>query len=133
MGKIKQWYRSIPIWLAIFLFAAVALIVCTLVSNKVVSTANHEWGQIGMKYVSFSTEPAEDGGLIYHSVTGGDGEVVAYAYNISTDAMTEEDAQKYGLYRSISQYAPAVTYSVGLLVAVLLVYLSKLKNRWLCY
>ena len=34
MGKIKAWYRSIPLWLAIFLFAAAALIVASLVSNK---------------------------------------------------------------------------------------------------
>ena len=128
MGKIKAWYRSIPIWLAIFLFAAAALIVCTLVSNRAVNTANHELAQIGMKYMSFSTGPAEDSGQIYHSATGEDGEVIAYAYNISMGAMTEEDAQKYGLYRSISQYAPAVIYSVGLLIAVLLVYFSKLKK-----
>ena len=41
MGKIKAWYRSIPLWLAIFLFAAAALIVASLVSNKVTSIANN--------------------------------------------------------------------------------------------
>ena len=136
MGKIKAWYRSIPIWLAIFLFAAAALIACTLVSNKVVNMAGNEMAQITMKYMDtiysteipedFHTETSKDNSLVYHSTTGDDGIVISH-YNIIL-ALTEEDAQKYGLYRGISQYAPAVTYSVGLLIAVLLVYFSKLKK-----
>lgn len=126
MGKIKAWYRSIPIWLTFFLVAGAALTVCTLVSNRVVNMAIHELGQIGMKYILLSSGPTEDTGLIYYPATGEDGTVVEY--NISMDAMTEEDARKYGLYQTASQYAPAVTYSVGLLAAVLLVYFSKLKK-----
>ena len=126
MGKIKTWYRSIPIWLTIFLFAAAAVIVCTLVSNRIVSMANRELGQIGMKYIFMSDDPTEDGGVTYHSVPGEEGMLVAY--DITMHLMTKEDAQKYELYQSISQYTPAVIYSVGLLVAVLLVYFTKLKK-----
>ena len=126
MGKIKTWYRSIPIWLTIFLFAAAAVIVCTLVSNRIVSMANRELGQIGMKYIFMSDDPTEDGGVTYHSVPGEEGMLVAY--DITMHLMTKEDAQKYELYQSISQYTPAVIYSVGLLAAVLLVYFSKLKK-----
>ena len=78
----------------------------------------------------FSVEPAEDGELVDYTVigevTGADGIVVEH--NIVAYTIPEEDARKYELYRSISQYAPAVTYSAGLLAAVLLVYFSKLKK-----
>ena len=128
MGKIKAWYRSIPIWLMFFLFAGAAVIVCTFISNRVVDMVNHELTQIVMNctdmLVSADLPPEDD--LIYHVVTGED-EVTIQYYSV-TALMTEEDAQKYGFYRSVSQYAPAVTYSVGLLAAVLFVYFSKLKK-----
>ena len=104
MGKIKAWYRSIPIWLMFFLFAGAAVIVCARISNRVVNTANQEVGQVWMKYVSFATftESEEHKVLIYHSALDENVEVVAYTYNLSTDVMTREDAQKYILCQIIS-------------------------------
>ena len=50
MGKIKTWYRSIPLWLAIFLFVAVAFILASFVSNKVTKTVNNASLQLCLKY-----------------------------------------------------------------------------------
>ena len=50
MGKIKAWYRSIPLWLAIFLFVAAAFILASFVSNKVTKTVNNASFQLCLKY-----------------------------------------------------------------------------------
>ena len=126
MGKIKAWYRSIPIWLTIFLFAGAALIVCTLISNRVVNWAGLELAKIKVKYIASPSEFPKDDGTTYFSVKGELAEVVWYHMTVYVE--NEEDALKFELYRSISRYTPAVTYSVGLLAAVLFVYFSKLKK-----
>ena len=111
-----------------FLFAGAALIVCTFVSNRVVDMVNHKLTQLVMNCTDMfvSTDPPPEGGQIYYAVTGDD--EVAIEYYSITALMTEEDAQTYRLYWSVSQYAPTAIYSVGLLAAVLLVYFSKLKK-----
>ena len=128
MGKIKAWYRSIPIWLTIFLFAGAALIVCTLFSNRVVSWANSATAEIMMKYMDgvFTVGDTEEDGLVYHAVTEEDGIIVKYV-DISK-LMNEKDTQRNELYQNVLRYAPAVIYSLGLLIAVLLVYFSKMKK-----
>ena len=97
MGKIKTWYRSIPIWLMFFLFAGAALIVCTFVSNRVVDMVNHKLTQLVMNCTDMfvSTDPPPEGGQIYYAVTGDD--EVAIEYYSITALMTEEDAQTYRL------------------------------------
>ncbi len=127
MGKIKAWYRSIPLWLAIFLFAAAALTVCSFVSDRVTEAAGKAVMQINLRYmvIDFDAEPAEDG-MTFHTVDGEEGEVVVYRVNL--DAMDTADARRYDFYRFVVRYGPIFIYSAGLFLATLLVYFTKLKK-----
>ena len=46
MGKVKAWYRSIPLRLAIFLFAVSAILSASVVSSVVSAAADRARDQI---------------------------------------------------------------------------------------
>ena len=118
MGKIKAWYRSIPLWLAIFLFAAAALIVASLVSNKVTSIANHANNQLWIKYAEFGSIQVDDGKA-----------TVYFAGGLSSpDNYSEDDFRLYKTNQFLVQYVPFFIYSISLLAAALLIYFTKLKK-----
>ena len=118
MGKIKAWYRSIPLWLAIFLFAATALIIASLVSNKVTNTVNNANHQLWIKYATFGSFQINDGMVTIESIEG-----LQNANNYS-----EDDLRLYKTYQFLLQYVPFFIYSISLLAAALLIYFTKLKK-----
>lgn len=126
MDKIKAWYRSIPLWLAIFLFAAAALIIASLASNNVTRAAKSKMSQINLDYIMISDQIPSDHQIVYESVQGGTGETIFYKVDI--DGMSEQDTRLYKICRFTIQYAPIFIYSISLLTAVLLLYFTKLKK-----
>ncbi len=126
MGKIKSWYRSIPLWLAIFLFAAAAIIIASIVSNRVTSAANLKIGEMELKYIFLMDDTDNSNEHTFYSVTGVQAEVVSYKMEI--EPVSEDDKLPYAIYRLTLRYAPILIYSVSLLAAVLLLYFTKLKK-----
>lgn len=130
MGKIKDrvksWYRSIPLWLAIFLLASAALITASLASNRVTSAAKAKMSQLNLQYIMIQDRTPGDSGIVYETVTGERGETLFYKVDI--DGMSPGDERLYRICRWVIQYAPVFLYSVSLLTAVLLLYFTKLKK-----
>ncbi len=128
MGKIKSWYRSIPLWLAIFLFAAAALIGSSFVSGKITSAAYSEMMKIGIKYMRIvADEEQNDDYSTYYSADKDGGEDIVF-YQMDYYGMTEDDSHRYDFYQLVAKWGPFVIYSAGLLAAALLFYFSKLKK-----
>lgn len=125
MGKIKKWYRSIPIWLALFLFIITALLVASFISNWVTARVYDLSMDITAKYitVNYNVTPDSDD-VIYN--TDGANEVVEYNFNY--DSYSDEDQRLYQTYTFIQRYVPPFLYSLFILGAVLLFYFTKLKT-----
>lgn len=124
MGKIKKWYRSIPIWLALFLFIIAALLIASFLSNKITARVNELSIGIWAKYVTVTRNvPQEYDDVIYH--VDGANEIVEYNFNY--DKYSAEDRRLSHAYSFIQQFAPPLLYSVTILAAVLLFYFTKLK------
>ena len=138
MGKIKTWYRSIPLWLAIFLFVAAAFILASFVSNKVTKTVNNASLQLCLKYpytgrIGSDFEVTDVGSiqndsnqtdLIYVTITDN----LNISELIGPAVFSEDDRRLYNAYQFILQYTPLFIYSFSLLMAVLLLYFTKLKK-----
>lgn len=126
MGKIKAWYRSIPLWLAIFLFAAAALVIASTVSNKVIGTVNRANIQLQLKYTvssEFDIEYSDDDNHRVYIVTDDNIQEV-----MSPNRYSDNDFRLYNTYQFILQYASVFIYFISLLAAALLFYFSKLKK-----
>lgn len=124
MGKIKKWYRSIPIWLALFLFIITALLIASFISSKITIVTNDLCAQIQAKYITYTSDfTQDDNDVIYN--TNGVGEVLTYDFNY--DTYSDGDRQLYQAYRFILRYTPPILYSVSILAAALLFYFTKLK------
>lgn len=125
MGKIKKWYRSIPIWLALFLFIIIALLAASLISNWVTAKVYDLSMDITAKYitVSYNVTPDSDD-VIYN--TDDKNEVVEYNFNYEN--YSDEDHRLYRIYTFIQRYLPPLMYSLFILGAVLLFYFTKLKT-----
>lgn len=128
MGKIKEWYRSIPIWLALFLFMIVALLAASFLSNKVTAVVNELSIGVQIKYITISTTSDatadEDSGIIYSSDSPIEGFIT---YDFNYDNYSDEDWMRFQTYRFVLQFAPLLIYSVCILAAVLLFYFTKLN------
>ncbi len=141
MGKIKKWYRSVPIWLAIFLYAAAALVGASYLSNRVTGAAYYDLTGITVAYILHSPAPevTAEGDTAYSydsydgsvsAVTGrivpGEGGVTTW---VSSPAkMSQEDAQRYEALQTLTRYSPFAIYSCLLLAAALIFYFTKLKQ-----
>ncbi len=126
MGKIKAWYRSIPLWLAIFLFAAAALVIASTVSNKVIGTVNRANIQLQLKYTvssKFDIEYSDDDNHRVYIITDDNIQEV-----MSPNRYSDNDFRLYNTYQFILQYASVFIYFISLLAAALLFYFSKLKK-----
>lgn len=126
MGKIKAWYRSIPLWLAIFLFAAAALVIASTISNKVIGTVNRANIQLQLKYVvssEFDIEYSDDDNHRVYIVTDDNIQEV-----MNPNRYSDNDFRLYNTYQFILQYASVFIYFISLLAAALLFYFSKLKK-----
>lgn len=129
MGKIKKWYRSIPIWLALFLFIIAALLASSFLSSKVIAAVNELSIGVQLKYIAIATTPNaavdEDNGVIYSGDSPSEGFVT---YDFNYDNYSQEDWRNLQTYRFILQFAPLFIYSICILAAVLLFYFTKLKT-----
>ena len=125
MDKIKKWYRSIPIWLALFLFIIAALLIASFLSNKITSTVYDLSMGITAKYITVNYDVTADGDDVIYN-TGDTAEIVEYSFNY--DQYTDEDWRLHKIYSFIQRFTPPFLYSVFILAAVLLFYFTKLKT-----
>ena len=125
MDKIKKWYRSIPIWLALFLFIIAALLIASFLSNKVTSTVFDLSMGITAKYITVNYDVMPDGDDVIYN-TGDTAEIVKYNFNY--DQYTDEDWRLHEIYSFIQRFTPPFLFSVFILAAVLLFYFTKLKT-----
>ena len=143
MDKIKKWYRSVPIWLAVFLYAAAALVGASYLSNRVTGAAYSGMTGLTVNYILRAPGPegevrVEDG-MTYYTYSGGTaasdigtisssegGGVTSWVATI--DRMSEADARRYEVLRQLTRYAPLAIYSALLLAAALAFYFTKLKK-----
>ena len=125
MGKIKKWYRSIPIWLALFLFLIGALLIASFITSKITLAANEMGFGVQVKYITVSRDFTQsDNDVIY----SGDGVDDLLQYDFNYNEYTEADWRLYQTSRFILRFASAFVYSVCILAAVLLFYYTKLKK-----
>lgn len=125
MDKIKKWYRSIPIWLALFLFIIIALLIASFISNKVITTVNELWFDVQAKYMTVNYSIPSAGDDIKYNIEGTD-QIVEYSFNY--DQYSEEDRLLYQTCGYIQRYFSALVYSITILAAVLVFYFTKLKK-----
>ena len=125
MDKIKKWYRSIPIWLALFLFIIAALLIASFLSNKITSTVYDLNMGITAKYITVNYDVTADGDDVIYN-TGDTAEIVEYSFNY--DQYTDDDWRLHKIYSFIQRITPLFLYSVTILAAVLLFYFTKLKT-----
>ena len=125
MDKIKKWYRSIPIWLALFLFIIAALLIASFLSNKITSTVFDLSVGITAKYITVNYDVMPDGDDVIYN-TGGTAEIVEYSFNY--DQYTDEDWRLHEICSFIQRFTPPFLFSVFILAAVLLFYFTKLKT-----
>ena len=124
MGKIKKWYRSIPIWLALFLLIIAALMIASFLSNNITNKVYDLSMGIAAKYitVNYEVEPGND--VIYNA--DGSNEIVEYNFNY--EKYSDEDQRLHKVYSFIQRFTPPFLYSMFILSAVLLFYFTKLKT-----
>lgn len=125
MNKIKKWYRSIPIWLAMFLFLISALLVASFITSRVTIEANERCFELQAKYIIVSRDITQSDNDVIYSGDGVD-EVLYYDFNY--DEYTESDWKLYQTYRFALRFASAFIYSICILATVLLFYYTKLKK-----
>lgn len=124
MDKIKKWYRSIPIWMALFLLLIAALLLASFFSNKITATV-FDWSMgIAAKYITVNYDVMPSDEIVYS--TDGSNEVVEYNFNY--DKYSGEDQRLHALCSFLQRFAPPFLYSVFILGAVLLFYFTKLKT-----
>lgn len=125
MDKIKKWYRSIPIWLALFLFIIAALLIASFLSNKITTTVYDLSMGITAKYITVNYDVMPDGDDVIYN-TGDTAEIVEYSFNY--DQYTDEDWRLHKIYSFIQRFTSPFLFSVFILAAVLLFYFTKLKT-----
>ncbi|MCD7920691.1 MAG: HAMP domain-containing histidine kinase [Clostridiales bacterium] len=123
MGKIKEWYRSIPIWATLFAVIVLALLSASVLSGAVTETVNEQYVILQSKYLTI-TSAEEDGEITYSGVNAN--EIVEVSFNYEN--YTEDDWRLYQIYSFILRFFPAFIYSVCILVFALLFYFTKLRT-----
>lgn len=148
MGKIKAWYRSVPIWLAFFLFALAGLAVSAFFANQVTGFTYFRMVRLKaetgyLSYEKSSEEPQETGAYVdvEASVEGEPSvelrtfavEPVDYYYSFWNPGdldltLSPREQMEYKIQLILSKYLPFLLYSVGLLCAALLFWYTKLRK-----
>ncbi len=126
MGALKKWYRSIPLWCAIFLFAAAALIAASLISNRVIDAAYAGISQINLRYMLMQQAGEDGADTVYQSLDGEKAELIYYKLDL--DGMPDTEVRHYLMYRTTIRVAPVLIYAAFLLAAALILYYTKLKR-----
>lgn len=125
MDKIKKWYRSIPIWLALLLFVVVALLFASVCSGRITQTLSNLNTELQAKYMTFNSYDAVDDPDVSYKFNGQD---TIVQYNFNYDKYSEADRRLYHLYRFTLQFIPIFFYSAFLITAILLFYFTKVKR-----
>ena len=154
MGKIKKWYRSIPLWLAFFLFALAGLAASAFFANRVTGSKYFELVrlrenavvagkitdlQTGTGYLkaepgdeAFPDMPSEPTDVkIFNSDTVTVSETGGSYYQYWTDIGTvlpPEVKVEYSYTMTEAKLAPFLIYAAGLLLAALLFWFTKLRR-----
>lgn len=118
MDKIKRWYRSIPLWLALFFIIAAALLLATFAANGTTRIAIEKSNEIQNRYLT--------GEIAKGSET--DDVTIRWNVDFHYDDYSKEDMGAYQAYSSIQKYASLFWYSVCVGAGVLIFYFTKLKK-----
>lgn len=125
MDKIKKWYRSIPIWLALLLFVVVALLFASVCSGRITQTVSNLNTELQAKYMTFNSYDAVDDPDVSYKF---DDQNTIVQYNFNYDKYSDADRRLYHLYRFSLQFVPIFFYSAFLITAILLFYFTKVKR-----
>ena len=115
MGKIKKWYRSIPIWLALFLLIIAALMIASFLSNNITNKVYNLSMGITAKYITVNYDVTPDGDDVIYN-TDDTAEIVEYSFNY--DQYSDEDWRLHEIYSIIQRFTPPFLYSVFIFAAV---------------
>ncbi len=154
MGKIKKWYRSIPLWLAFFLFALAGLAASAFFANRVTGEKYFELVRLrenavvagkvtglqtgtgylkaepdGEAFPDLASEPTDV--KIFNSDTVTVSETGGNYYQYWTDLGTglpPEVKVEYSYTMTEARLAPFLIYASGLLLAALLFWFTKLRR-----
>ena len=118
MDKIKKWYQSIPLWLALFLIMVAALLLATFASKYTSKIASENVNTIQNRYLT--GEIAEG--------TETDDVTIRWNVDFHYEDYSKEDMRAYRVYKFIQEYASFFWYSVCILAAGLFFYFTKLKR-----
>ncbi len=140
MGKIKAWYRSIPIWLAFILFALAGLGASAFLANRVTGAKYFKLVQLktGTAYISanssgqfqkwegtLSTAPSGDEADVQ---IFSDGSVTQNQYWTEIDALPQNIKAEYRYTMTEAKVVPVLIYIAGLLLASMLFWFTKLRK-----
>ncbi len=116
MGKVKKWYNSITLWLALFLMIAAALLIAALGTHFTSTLAREKADEIQSRYITATYE--ETKGDVQYS----------YDFDFHFEDYTAEDMRLYRISRFIENYAALFWYSVCIASAGIVFYMTKLKK-----
>lgn len=116
MGKVKKWYNSVPLWLALFLMIAAALLIAALGSHFTSALARGKADEIQSRYIT-ATYDTTQGDVQY-----------SYDFDFHYEDYTTNDMRLYRLFRFIENYAALFWYSVCIASAGIVFYMTKLKK-----
>lgn len=121
MVKIKKWYQSIPLWLALFLIMVAALLVASVGSRQTTEAAAQKANAIQGKYMTGKYDPSD---------TTPDNDNVTYSIHIDYhfEDYTDEDMRLYQFYSFMQKYASIFWYSILIAAGGLIFYFTKLKR-----
>ena len=121
MDKIKKWYQSIPLWLALFLIMVAALLIASVGSRQTTEAAAQKANAIQGKYMTGKYDPSD---------TTPDNDNVTYSINIDYhfEDYTDEDMRLYQFYSFMQKYASIFWYSILIAAGGLIFYFTKLKR-----
>ena len=140
MGKIKAWYRSIPIWLAFILIALAGLGASAFLADRVTGAKYYELVQLKSStgYISAGssgslqeweeaynvTAPA---GTVDVQISSG-GSVTQNQYWTEIDALPQNIKAEYRYTMTEAKLVPVLIYISGLLLASMLFWFTKLRK-----
>lgn len=116
MGKMRKWYNSVPLWLALFLIIAAALLLAGIGTHFTQIIAGNKADEIQSRYITAAyTETKDD---VQYS----------YDFDFHYEDYTTEDMHLYRISRFVESYAALFWYSVYIASAGILFYIAKLKR-----
>lgn len=116
MGKVRKRYNSVPLWLALFLMIAAALLIAALGTHFTSTLAREKADEIQSRYIT-ATYDTTQGDVQY-----------SYDFDFHFEDYTAEDMRLYRFSRFIENYAALFWYSVCIASAAIVFYMTKLKK-----